>query len=151
MVALAAALRGTGAVLQMISDCYQSIDPDYVAAELDLMAAMAQSSGRPLSFSVQQPPGGSQPLARAPGMGGEVRSRRSGRLDPGGPPAHRGDPGPDSQREPVRGVPVLRRGRPPRRGRAGTGPDRAGTGALESSTSTRPSWPGCQNPVLPVW
>jgi N-acyl-D-aspartate/D-glutamate deacylase len=56
MVALAAALRGTGAVLQLISDCYQSVDPAYVAAELDLMEAMAAASGRPLSFSVQQPP-----------------------------------------------------------------------------------------------
>jgi N-acyl-D-amino-acid deacylase len=55
MVALAGALRGTGGVLQMISDCYQSADPDYVASELDLMEAMAKASGGPLSFSVQQP------------------------------------------------------------------------------------------------
>jgi N-acyl-D-amino-acid deacylase len=56
MVALATVLRGTGAVLQMISDCYQSTDPAYVASELALMEAMAKASGGPLSFSVQQPP-----------------------------------------------------------------------------------------------
>src|ERR1700722_4567487 len=36
MVALATALRGTGAVLQMVSDCYQSVDPLYVTSELNL-------------------------------------------------------------------------------------------------------------------
>jgi N-acyl-D-aspartate/D-glutamate deacylase len=56
MVALATALRGTGAVLQMVSDCYQSTDPSYVASELSLMEAMAGASGGPLSVSVQQPP-----------------------------------------------------------------------------------------------
>jgi N-acyl-D-amino-acid deacylase len=56
MVTLATALRGSGAVLQMISDCYQSEDPDYVASELSLMEAMARASGGPFSFSVQQPP-----------------------------------------------------------------------------------------------
>ncbi len=55
MVALAGTLRNTGAVLQLISDCYQSADPDYVAAELALMEAMAEASKGPLSFSVQQP------------------------------------------------------------------------------------------------
>jgi N-acyl-D-amino-acid deacylase len=53
MVALAGALRGTDAVLQMVSDCYQSTDPEYVASELALMEAMAEASGRPLSVSVQ--------------------------------------------------------------------------------------------------
>ena len=55
MVALAGALRGTEAVLQMVSDCYQSTDSEYVASELALMEAMAEASGRPLSVSVQQP------------------------------------------------------------------------------------------------
>jgi N-acyl-D-amino-acid deacylase len=56
MVALAGALQGTDAVLQMVSDCYQSTDPEYVTSELTLMEAMAEASGRPLSVSVQQPP-----------------------------------------------------------------------------------------------
>jgi N-acyl-D-aspartate/D-glutamate deacylase len=55
MVALAGTLRGTGAVLQMVSDCYQSNDPEYVASELALMEAMAEASSGPLSVSVQQP------------------------------------------------------------------------------------------------
>jgi N-acyl-D-aspartate/D-glutamate deacylase len=55
MVALASALKGTDAVIQMISDAYQSTDPDFVAAELDLIAAMAETAQRPLSFSLLQP------------------------------------------------------------------------------------------------
>jgi N-acyl-D-aspartate/D-glutamate deacylase len=55
MVALAGALRGTDAVFQLVSDCYQSTDPEYVTSELTLMEAMAEASGRPLSVSVQQP------------------------------------------------------------------------------------------------
>ena len=55
MVALADALRGTDAVIQMISDAYQSTDPDFVAAELELIAAMAAAARRPLSFSLLQP------------------------------------------------------------------------------------------------
>jgi N-acyl-D-amino-acid deacylase len=54
LVALAGALRGSGAVLQMVSDCYQSDDPDTVAAELALMEAMARASAGRLSFSLQQ-------------------------------------------------------------------------------------------------
>jgi N-acyl-D-aspartate/D-glutamate deacylase len=55
LVALAGALRGTHGVIQMISDCYYSTDDDYVAGELRLIEAMAETSGRPLSFTVQQP------------------------------------------------------------------------------------------------
>jgi N-acyl-D-amino-acid deacylase len=55
MVALASALKGTDGVIQMISDAYQSTDPEFVAAELDLIAAMAATSQRPLSFSLLQP------------------------------------------------------------------------------------------------
>ncbi len=55
MVALASALKGTDAVIQMISDAYQSTDPEFVAAELDLIAAMAATAQRPLSFSLLQP------------------------------------------------------------------------------------------------
>jgi N-acyl-D-amino-acid deacylase len=55
LVALAGTLRDTGAVLQLISDCYQSADPHYVASELSLMEAMAGASRGRLSFSVQQP------------------------------------------------------------------------------------------------
>ena len=45
---------GTG-VIQLISDAYLSLDEDYVDAELALMRSLAQSSGRPLSTTVQQP------------------------------------------------------------------------------------------------
>jgi N-acyl-D-amino-acid deacylase len=66
LLALVGSLRGTSAVIQMISDCYQSTDSSFVAAELDLMADMAAGSGRPLSFSVQQP-------ASAPGRWRELQ------------------------------------------------------------------------------
>jgi N-acyl-D-amino-acid deacylase len=55
LVALASALRDTHGVIQMISDCYHSTDSEYVAGELRLIEAMAEASGRPLSFTVQQP------------------------------------------------------------------------------------------------
>jgi N-acyl-D-amino-acid deacylase len=55
LVALAEALRGTQAVLQVISDAYCSSDPEFVRSELDLLEAMATAAGRPLSLSVQQP------------------------------------------------------------------------------------------------
>jgi N-acyl-D-amino-acid deacylase len=55
LVALAEALRGTHAVLQVISDAYCSSDPEFVRSELDLLEAMTTAAGRPLSLSVQQP------------------------------------------------------------------------------------------------
>src|SRR5919107_651539 len=45
--------RGTG-VVQLISDCYQTPDDDFAEAELRLVGAVARTSGRPLSFTVQQ-------------------------------------------------------------------------------------------------
>ena len=45
--------RGTG-VVQLISDCYQTTDDDFAEAELALLEAVARTSGRPLSFTVQQ-------------------------------------------------------------------------------------------------
>ncbi len=45
---------GTG-VIQMISDAYQSPDTEYVHAEMALMQALAEHTGRPLSMTVQQP------------------------------------------------------------------------------------------------
>lgn len=42
-------------VIQLISDAYQSLDEDYVDAELALMRSLADVSGRPLSTTVQQP------------------------------------------------------------------------------------------------
>jgi N-acyl-D-aspartate/D-glutamate deacylase len=44
---------GTG-VMQLISDCYQTTDDEFAEAELHLLEAMARTSGRPLSFTVQQ-------------------------------------------------------------------------------------------------
>lgn len=66
LVTLAQTLRGTHGVLQLISDCYQSTDDEYVAGELALLGAMAAVSRRPLSFSVQQP-------ASAPGRWRELQ------------------------------------------------------------------------------
>ncbi len=55
LLALAGALADSGAgVIQLISDAYQSPDDDFAEAELDLIEAMARTSGRPLSFTVQQ-------------------------------------------------------------------------------------------------
>jgi N-acyl-D-aspartate/D-glutamate deacylase len=48
---LAEAGRG---VAQLISDAYQSPDDEFCARELDLIEAFARTSGRPLSFTVQQ-------------------------------------------------------------------------------------------------
>jgi N-acyl-D-aspartate/D-glutamate deacylase len=56
LMALASGLAeaGTG-VIQLISDAYQSPDADYVADEFALMEAIARSTGRPMSMTVQQP------------------------------------------------------------------------------------------------
>lgn len=55
LLALCGALAdaGTG-VIQLISDAYQSPDDDFAESELGLIEAMARTSGRPLSFTVQQ-------------------------------------------------------------------------------------------------
>jgi N-acyl-D-aspartate/D-glutamate deacylase len=52
-IAGAMARAGTG-VTQLISDCYQTTDDEFAASELNLIEAMARTSGRPLSFTVQQ-------------------------------------------------------------------------------------------------
>jgi N-acyl-D-aspartate/D-glutamate deacylase len=56
LAAMASALgeRNRG-VVQLISDCYQSTDPDFVRSELDIIGTVAAVSRRPLSFTVQQP------------------------------------------------------------------------------------------------
>ncbi len=54
VLGLASACRDTGrGVVQLISDVYQSSDPDYVAAELDLVEALTRL-GRPVSMSLLQ-------------------------------------------------------------------------------------------------
>jgi N-acyl-D-aspartate/D-glutamate deacylase len=52
-IAGAMARAGTG-VIQLISDCYQTTDDAFAQRELDLIEAMARTSNRPLSFTVQQ-------------------------------------------------------------------------------------------------
>jgi len=42
-------------VVQLISDAYQTTDDDFAEAELAMIEAIARTSGRPLSFTVQQP------------------------------------------------------------------------------------------------
>lgn len=55
LLAIAEALRGAGhGVTQLISDCYQTTDDAFAEAELDLLEAFAVTSGRPLSFTMQQ-------------------------------------------------------------------------------------------------
>jgi N-acyl-D-aspartate/D-glutamate deacylase len=55
LLAVAAALADRGAgVIQLISDCYQTPDDSYAESELRLIEALARTSGRPLSFTVQQ-------------------------------------------------------------------------------------------------
>jgi N-acyl-D-amino-acid deacylase len=52
---IASALREAGrGVIQMVSDAYQSPDPAFADAELDVITELARSSGRPLSFTVEQ-------------------------------------------------------------------------------------------------
>ncbi|MCU1456409.1 MAG: putative D-aminoacylase [Actinomycetia bacterium] len=54
LIGLASACRDTGlGVVQLISDVYQSDDPEYVAAELDLVEALTRL-GRPVSMSLLQ-------------------------------------------------------------------------------------------------
>jgi N-acyl-D-aspartate/D-glutamate deacylase len=55
LLAIADALGRAGrGVTQLISDCYQTDDDEFAAAELRLIEAFARTSGRPLSFTVQQ-------------------------------------------------------------------------------------------------
>jgi N-acyl-D-amino-acid deacylase len=56
LLAIAAAMadRRQG-VIQLISDCYQTTDDEFAEAELSIIEAVARTSGRPLSFTVQQP------------------------------------------------------------------------------------------------
>ncbi|MBK5286967.1 MAG: amidohydrolase family protein [Acidimicrobiia bacterium] len=55
LLTLAEAMRdaGTG-VTQLISDAYQTPDDTFANREMDLIEAFARTSGRPLSFTVQQ-------------------------------------------------------------------------------------------------
>lgn len=56
LIALGTAMAESGSgVIQLISDAYQSTDTEYARAEMDLMAQLALSTGRPLSMTVQQP------------------------------------------------------------------------------------------------
>jgi N-acyl-D-amino-acid deacylase len=55
VLGIAAALRRQGkGVMQLISDAYQSTDPELVARERELLGRIAMEVGRPLSFTVQQ-------------------------------------------------------------------------------------------------
>ncbi|MBK9179754.1 MAG: amidohydrolase family protein [Acidimicrobiales bacterium] len=56
LLAVAEVLRQRGrGVIQLISDCYQTTDDELADAELGLMEQLVRASGRPLSFTVQQP------------------------------------------------------------------------------------------------
>jgi N-acyl-D-amino-acid deacylase len=55
LLGIAAAMRRAGrGVIQLISDAYLTADDAFAERELDLIEAMARTSGRPLSFTVQQ-------------------------------------------------------------------------------------------------
>lgn len=55
LLAIADALRESGGgVVQLISDLYQTPDDDVAEAELELLAEFVRTSGRPLSFTMQQ-------------------------------------------------------------------------------------------------
>ncbi len=55
LLAIADALRDSGAgVTQLISDLYQTPDDEVAQRELDLLESFARTSGRPLSFTMQQ-------------------------------------------------------------------------------------------------
>jgi N-acyl-D-aspartate/D-glutamate deacylase len=51
---VAALKRANRGVIQLISDAYLTADDDFAAAELRLIRGLAQTSGRRLSFTVQQ-------------------------------------------------------------------------------------------------
>jgi len=56
LLALVQAMADTGrGVVQLISDAYLSTDSEFASEEMALMAALAASTGRPLSMTVQQP------------------------------------------------------------------------------------------------
>ncbi len=55
LLALASVLRTKGAgVFQLVSDSYRTPDDDFATSEFALMSAIARTSRRPLSFTVQQ-------------------------------------------------------------------------------------------------
>ncbi len=55
LLAMAGVLRDRAAgVFQLVSDCYRTEDDDFAAQELDLIERIARTSGRPVSFTVQQ-------------------------------------------------------------------------------------------------
>jgi N-acyl-D-aspartate/D-glutamate deacylase len=55
LLAMARVLADRGAgVVQLISDCYQTTDDDFAETELAVIEGIARTSGRPLSFTVQQ-------------------------------------------------------------------------------------------------
>jgi N-acyl-D-aspartate/D-glutamate deacylase len=55
LTALASALRQSGrGVFQLLSDAYRTGDDDFARRELDLIEHLARTSGRPVSFTVQQ-------------------------------------------------------------------------------------------------
>jgi N-acyl-D-amino-acid deacylase len=55
LLALAEVMRDSGrGVTQLISDCYQTTDDAFASTELDVIETFARTSGRPLSFTVQQ-------------------------------------------------------------------------------------------------
>ncbi|MGZ4690843.1 MAG: N-acyl-D-amino-acid deacylase family protein [Acidimicrobiia bacterium] len=55
LLAIADVLGKSGhGVTQLISDCYQTPDDEFADAELRLIEAFARTSGRPVSFTVQQ-------------------------------------------------------------------------------------------------
>jgi N-acyl-D-aspartate/D-glutamate deacylase len=55
LLAFAQVLNDAGhGVMQLISDCYQTTDDEFASREMDLIEAFARTSGRPLSFTVQQ-------------------------------------------------------------------------------------------------
>jgi N-acyl-D-aspartate/D-glutamate deacylase len=56
LIAIASALKDAGkGVLQMISDAYLSGDEAFAKAEMAMMRALVEATGRPLSMTVQQP------------------------------------------------------------------------------------------------
>ncbi len=55
LLAIAEAMRAAGSgVVQLISDLYQTPDDEVAQRELDLLERFVRSSGRPLSFTMQQ-------------------------------------------------------------------------------------------------
>ena len=139
LLTIAHAMRAAGAgVVQLISDLYQTPDDLQAQRELDLLERFVRTSGRPLSFTMQQAYHSPERWRHQMALGGQDGRRRLRREGPGGAPAHRGAARPHRHGQPVPVLRLLRRG--VRRSRWPSGSWRCATpSAVAGSWTSTPS------------